>query len=418
MMNRWIDIRLWMATIVILLMAGCGSANDEPVEEGPVESSFMMYIIIPDNPVTTRSDGSDDRSIFADRPMETNLQSLRAWVFARNESGELIPLEEESAINGVLYYRRNNFDNVTGVHQVAFDVKDGFKAKYPYLDVYVLGNAESIGRTASWGSPRAKESGETDAQYLQALESELEELQLTATGAYFGVSPFSTTDNTESLPMTGYLKQTPVAVEKIIYSTKDITLMRAVSKIRFVFAKTGAMADATINGITLNADLLPETEWLFSGKGDKDDTLDENGIDLDLPLHDPGYSSTYYHNVIDFGAPAEIKTHITPALLKWDATSGMSRQAWENSLNDAISANNATEYGPFYFLESDKQLEGTISYTLPNGTGNSITFSMTSENNFLRNHSWTIYAYFANGGLVYEVTDWEEEVIDDLKPFI
>ena len=68
--------------------------------------------------------------------------------------------------------------------------------------------------------------------------------------------------------------------------------------------------------------------------------------------------------------------------------------------------------GPYYLRESDKRLEGTISYSVDNVAQTPVTFKMKDNGDFLRNHSWIVYAYYEGlSGMqvvVVDVTPWEE----------
>jgi hypothetical protein len=66
-------------------------------------------------------------------------------------------------------------------------------------------------------------------------------------------------------------------------------------------------------------------------------------------------------------------------------------QAYE----DTIAAANLTVRGPVYLRESDKQLEGTITYKIAGGEDQTVDFQMHQAGDFLRNHTWIVYAYYS-----------------------
>ena len=82
------------------------------------------------------------------------------------------------------------------------------------------------------------------------------------------------------------------------------------------------------------------------------------------------------------------------------------KQAYEDLINGA----NLTVRGPIYLRESDKQLSGTISYKIDGGTEQTADFQMQQAGDFLRNHTWIIYAYYAGSGRLQVqslyVKDW------------
>lgn len=399
MKNRWVDIRLLLVTLLVLLVAGCSDDNALEHKSATTDrSSFMMYIYLPN--ATTRS-GEDDRNIYIDKPFERAIHSLRIWVFARNGSKQLIEISnDDGATNGVLYVNVGSIDETVSVLQQAFNVEDGFNQKYPYLDIYVVANLESLGFTEGWCS-------ELNAEELQAIENTLEALQLDANT--FGVTALVSDATGTGLPMSGYIKEAAVSAQGLVYTTMNIKVQRAVSKLRFVFAKSPSTPEATITSVKLNANMIPTTETLFSG------TAEANGAKL--PATGNSYGSTYAAEV-DFGFPATIKTNVMPSALSW--TGATSRQDWEDALNAAIANNEATEHVRAYLHESDQRLTGTIKYKLTTaGAEKEATFQMSESptGQFLRNHSWTVYAFFTEGGLIYEVADWKEETVT-FKPYI
>ena len=54
--------------------------------------------------------------------------------------------------------------------------------------------------------------------------------------------------------------------------------------------------------------------------------------------------------------------------------------------------------GPIYLRESDKQLKGTITYTIGTGDPQTTDFAMQQAGDFMRNHTWIVYAYYAGSG--------------------
>jgi hypothetical protein len=70
-----------------------------------------------------------------------------------------------------------------------------------------------------------------------------------------------------------------------------------------------------------------------------------------------------------------------------------------------------SQAGPYYLRESEKLLRGTISYTIEGvATTQSATFEMKTLGDFLRNHSWIVYAYYEGlSGMqvvAVDVTPW------------
>ena len=83
-------------------------------------------------------------------------------------------------------------------------------------------------------------------------------------------------------------------------------------------------------------------------------------------------------------------------------------QEYETYINSAA----LTQVGPYYLRESDKQLEGTISYSVNGAAQTPATFRMREAGDFKRNHSWIVYAYSEGlSGMqvvTVDVTPWVE----------
>jgi hypothetical protein len=86
-------------------------------------------------------------------------------------------------------------------------------------------------------------------------------------------------------------------------------------------------------------------------------------------------------------------------------------QAYEDSINGA----GLTVHGPIYLRASDKQLSGTISYSINNVAQEPVEFQMQQAGDFKRNHTWIVYAYYAGAGRLQVqslyVKDWSGKEI-------
>ena len=80
---------------------------------------------------------------------------------------------------------------------------------------------------------------------------------------------------------------------------------------------------------------------------------------------------------------------------------GQDAQEYENLINAAANKQpnpEVTVEGPIYLRESDKQLAGTITYTIGGGEPQTADFAMQQAGDFKRNHTWIVYAYYAGAG--------------------
>lgn len=389
-----------------LLAAGCegGSVSDASLKK----PSLKMYIYLPEDPVVTR----DDPEIDSDRADENRIRTLQVWVFGLDENKVPVSIAEDGATtNGSLYAELEDVALTGGMREIAFDVSDGFKESYPYLNVYAIANAASIGHAS------------LDAS---TTEEELKELKIE--GDFFGIDntthqPTVTAVGDAGLPMSAYLTEAQVWKVNELFTITSMTMKRAVSKIRFVLVKSTDMPSATVTAIRLDGHIttnnegmrvvniadgaltIPDAEYLFSGLHDSSGSGD--------------FSSTFAREVV-FDVPLEVPSHDNPWILRWDVEE--SSQEWEDKINDAISSGQVVECGRAYLRESPQCLTGTISYRYGEEDGAAETsgtarFSMVEPGGFLRNHSWTIFAFFSEGGVVFEVDDWERQNVT-FKPFI
>jgi hypothetical protein len=150
-----------------------------------------------------------------------------------------------------------------------------------------------------------------------------------------------------------------------------------VSKLRFVFAKTAGEAIVKIKNIKMNVGMIPDVEYLFKTP----ESMDYNTVEADL-----------LSNAIN-----DIAETADPTLFIY---TNQTAQAYENLINEAASkaTPEVTVYGPIYLRESDKQLAGTITYTIGKGADQTANFAMQQAGDFSRNHTWIVYAYYGGSG--------------------
>jgi hypothetical protein len=196
-------------------------------------------------------------------------------------------------------------------------------------------------------------------------------------------------------------------------ATNNVKLVRAVSKIRFVFTKSNNNPPTIKNlSIMLKANMLPNAEYLFLDGvypvvKMRIKAADENDYEPQATLVPVIESPTIYScdNPITYAYTSE------------------TGQAYENKINsglldpDGPGEPDLTQIGAFYLRESDRKLEGTIAYTIVTEAGNkdkTASFAMATAGDFTRNHTWIVYGYFlGNGDLKLNVVDvkgWTEDL--------
>ena len=209
------------------------------------------------------------------------------------------------------------------------------------------------------------------------------------TSDYFGLGNLVTSVPDEGLPMAGKLALQPVVGDApalrvgSMSAVSTVQLTRAVSKLRFVFAKTTGQPTVSITSIKMNAEMIPDVEYLFKTPASMS--------------YNTSAASLLQNPIADIAPTADPTQY-----LYFDQEA----QAYEDLINGA----NLTVRGPIYLRESDKQLSGTISYKIDGGTEQTADFQMQQAGDFLRNHTWIIYAYYAGSGRLQVqslyVKDW------------
>lgn len=344
----------------LALLTACNSSDGEDQQK---PTMLTIYVFSPEQPIITRGDVGPVNASEA----ENKVNSLQLWVFdtSGNKVGYLNTTETATLNTGQ-----------GTIYQIP--VSDEFAQNKPNVDVYVLANvtATNCGISATLDENTTREA---------LIE------QAKITSEHFGVTSTSLTTvvPTDGLPMAGILKNQPVIGDAPVLrignetNIATVPLTRAVSKMRFFFANVETAPTLTITGITLNGSLIPNEEYLFT----QSKTL------------------TYDTNVASIlTSSIEVAKKEDPALYIYK---GQTAQEYENLMVGA----ELSLVGPYYLRESGKILTGTITYTVEGmSEPMSATFTMKEQGDFLRNHSWIVYAYYEGlSGMqvvTVDVTDW------------
>jgi hypothetical protein len=363
-----IHIGWFWSSILLLLLTACSSSGDdegEQLPEAPKPTMLTIYLYSPDRPIITRADVGPINASEA----ENKVNSVQLWIFdtSGNKVGYLSTTETASLNNGQ-----------GTVYQIP--VSDEFAQNKPNVDVYVLANvtADNCGITATLNENTTRE----------AL---IEQAKITV--AHYGVKAGSLTTSVpnDGLPMAGVLLDQPIIGDAPVLrigTTSNIAtvpLTRAVSKLRFFFANTNVenAPALTITGITLKGSLIPNEEYLFSHNQLLTYDINSEAILTDaITVQKKANPDQYAYN-------------------------GQTAQEYENLMVGA----ELSQAGPYYLRESGKLVEGTITYTIEGISDTQYaTFKMKELGDFLRNHSWIVYAYYEGlSGLqvvTVDVTPW------------
>jgi hypothetical protein len=357
--NRHISFLTWLLSGMMLLMTGaCSSSDEEGQESGADKKPVMLaiYVYAPEQAAAAQKKAAQTRGdvgkVDAITAAEGEIKSLKIWIY-ESESGDSVRYFETKDVAAL-----NQGQGTT--YQIP--VSDDFAKNKPDVDVYVMANVTNANCGVETDKDTERDELMTEAKIVESK---------------FGLSPLTTEVPTDGLPMAGKLTMQPVVGDApalrvgSLNAVSTVPLTRAVSKIRFVFAKTTGQPKVSITSITMNAGMIPDEEYLFTTPQSM--TYNANAGELLL---------------IDIDDIAETADPTDYIYFNQDA------QEYENLINGA----NLTVNGPIYLRESDKQLAGTITYTIADGEPQSVGFQMQQAGDFSRNHTWIVYAYYAGSG--------------------
>ena len=395
MRSEYRYIGIWLSSLLMLLCSSCGGSDsdseggsggggDDPVVKGDSKLEIMVYT--PDHPVVTRADNG---SVEPERE-ERTIKTLDIWVFASEAMGTLRVGDLVGYLQTQVSATESSF---VGTYQMT--VSDEFSTLKPRVDIYVAANAASAGLNLN---------KDTDRSVLDNIKIEHSE-----SGDPFGLTAPQTTVTDEGLPMSGVLKNQPITGSQPLLKVETkVQVVRAVSKVRFIFSRTDTGNDnkLQITGITLDNDegssLIPKQEYLFL---DGEYTPRSTRI---VPTYEP------VKELKPLTGADQIPVSTYPAQYAYDPDNEdqVKGQAYERLINDGITAGDLAQVGRFYLRESSQQVQGKIYYKIGDSAEKSQKFSMTDPGDFSRNHTWIVYGYFAGKETLkvswVNVTDWDE----------
>ncbi len=301
------------------------------------------------------------------------------------------------------------------------------------VDVYIIANAKSVGLD---NNDENALNGDTPLNTLKGAFFG---------GNYFGPAAPTTSVPSDGLPMSRIVKNCPITLSEdgMKATLPEILITRAVSKIRFAFART---KDHTgqILGISLDGDQIAANEYIFPVDPDvypndynyvtssphqylgdyranlvsdacQADAMKLGNVDLTTNAPAPEGTTplvTTIEEVVDENDPT-----LDPYAYEWTTwVNNHSGEGWDdqrrateyNTLMDTYVTNEV------YLRESHKQIKGWIYYRLsPNGDVKRQQFYMLAQSevqDFARNHEWIVYGYFLGDkfNLKVQTIAWED----------
>ena len=457
-MKRRFHSIISLLAIILLMMAGTGCVEpllpeSETVKQGKVELPIKIYL--PDGGFPTTKAGAGDARASVE---ENTIYDLQVWMYTHQDAGSTA----YDAEGAVAYLRLTDINKQSGEY---------FEVNMPLplyvledrnvllFDFYVLANGHSAGfdlenealrkltratlkhrlltgtDTSGFGSKmvdKVPERGLPMACFfnndnrgfdLSFLKLGFSGAQMKAikdlNGQVYSVSQATDMHLTEE-------QKTYVTSHCLTSESKwswaslcpQISMVRTVSKLRFVFAKSVGMTGTEIISIELvdsdgTTGVIPDSTYLFPRE-----KVSVSGIDL--PTKSATVNEVAYEK-LSWGAAGSpllkdeaIKSDSNPLRLRSssnvvDAVSGkapanMTAQEYDSFLTSWVNDKSSTQK-VIYLRESNKIIKGKIKYKV-NGqeAEEPAAFSMEATGSFHRNHAWTIFAYFTSDGLNLEIT--------------
>ena len=362
MKNRHI-LYWFLCSILTVLFSACSSSGaDEGVTHQ--QAQLAIYVYAPEqasakrNAAPTRGDVGEVDPI-NNTTNEGIIKSLQLWVYEKNDPGKYVgyfSTDDVTALN----------EGVGTTYQIP--VSDDFASNKPDVNVYVMANVTSANCGVGTLNKETKR-----AQLLDGAKIE----------GHFGLGNLVKNVPDDGLPFSGYLTAQPVVGDAptlrvgTLSAVSTVQLTRAVSKLRFVFSKTTGQPTVKITSIKMNTGMIPDVEYLFKTP----ESMDYNTVEADL-------LSNAINDIAETADPTKY------------LYLGQEAQEYENLINEAANKETpeVTIYGPIYLRESDKQLAGTITYTIGGGAEQTVPFAMQQAGDFSRNHTWIVYAYYGGSG--------------------
>ena len=371
-----------------------------------VHGELAVSLYIPDI-VATKAETGNVGALDSER----TFSSLQLWVFVSGgaSDGQLVGYKgftsAELANTGLPHDAITRFGMPLSREMFLLLSQSGAR-----VDVYAMANAASAINTALGEStPRAE---------LEAL---------VISGDAFGVSPLTMAVPQTGLPMSGVLRNATVTGGYPVLNVSTVTLTRAVSKIRFVFCQQGTPATDTDPAVAHNTACVVKS-ISFGGTETGHDCqisaseklfTDHKYGTTDNPFEIDGYTPLSTLISGENGAPLiqngdiSISAHPDELLFRSYGHELETAGEYEARLDSVVSASSQT--GPIYIRETDKRISGTICYDAGDGD-KTVTFFMPEEDALTRNHSWILYAYFAEATRTLQlrivVLPWEKNTYD------
>ena len=365
--NRHIYLLQWLLCSILTVLCAACSSSDDAEENGATgvshkQAKLAIYVYAPEQAATAKKHTAPTRANEGEVDAimgEGTIDSLQIWIY------------ESATGNYVGYFSTKD---VTALNEgqgstYQIPVSDDFARNKPDVNVYVMANVTSDNCGVG-----TLDKNTTRTELLNGAKIANE---------YFGLEQNVRAVPTGGLPFAGRLTAQPVVGDAptlrigTLSAVSTVQLTRAVSKLRFVFAKTTGQATVKITSIKINEQMIPDEEYLFQ-------------TPVSMTYNDEA-KEMLVDELDDIAETADPTQYLYL---------GQEAQAYEDLINEAASkaTPEVTVDDPIYLRESDKQLAGTITYQIGDAEPKTVDFAMQQAGDFRRNHTWIVYAYYAGAG--------------------
>lgn len=395
--NQLIEMasKLCMAMAFLLICGALISCSDsQDGEEKMGEKTFLNLTFSTSSATTTRANEVGKDEIPANPSTESDIHSIRVWVFKSDTGAEGLPIaykeEKDLAANGSYKLSMQLISKINGK---AID----------NIDLYILANAESIDLNDAVGGKAMGSLTRGD-------------LQKAAFSNAFGIknnASQNTSVPAEGLPISRAI--THISVADHVSDTEAgaavnpirIPLIRAISKLHFFFARKtdGSTNHVEISRIVLDENIIPTASYIFPDEEKYNEALANQNATRTYAA-----DTKYEAAKINFGSVgnSDIQAVAEPK----DYIRGKEEQA--KTYMDRLAAANITSQHLSYLRETNKAITGTIYYRLSqNGEEKSASFSIPASGNAIRNRELAVYGYFEKGEMTKlfimpTIVDWQD----------
>lgn len=395
--NQLIEMasKLCMAMAFLLIYGALTSCSDsQDGEEKMGEKTFLNLTFSTSSATSTRANEVGKDEIPANPSTESDIHSIRVWVFKSDTGAEGLPIA----------YKEEKDLEANGSYKLSMQLISKINGKaIDNIDLYILANAESIDLDAAVG-------GKAMGSLTRA------DLQKAAFSNAFGIknnASQNTSVPAEGLPISRAI--THISVADHVSDTEAgaavnpirIPLIRAISKLHFFFARKtdGSTNHVEISRIVLDENIIPTASYIFPDEEKYNEALANQNATRTYAA-----DTKYEAAKINFGSVgnSDIQAVAEPK----DYIRGKEEQA--KAYMDRLAAANITSQHLSYLRETNKAITGTIYYRLSqNGEEKSASFSIPASGNAIRNRELAVYGYFEKGEMTKlfimpTIVDWQD----------